>query len=216
MIGRGLAAAVMLACASPVHAELVFFDTGRVLSVKNHRLDGETMVLELRSGGQMLCEASIITGIAPDEVPYPEPAPVVPGESLPRQTTPPRLEANPRFDPIIERAAAKHGVSASLVRAVIQVESGYQPRARSRKGAMGLMQLMPSTARQYGVRNPWDPAANIEAGTRHLKSLLDRLPLNLALAAYNAGEAAVGRFGGIPPFPETQQYVSSVLGLVRN
>src|SRR5438874_2582483 len=83
---------------------------------------------------------------------------------------------------------------AELVRAVIQVESAYEPRARSPKGAMGLMQVMPETARQFGMRNPYDPTANIEAGSKYLKSLLDRLPLNLALAAYNAGEAAVQRF----------------------
>jgi soluble lytic murein transglycosylase-like protein len=80
---------------------------------------------------------------------------------------------------------------------------------------MGLMQLMPATARQYAVRDPYDPAANIDAGTRHLRSLLDRFPLSLALAAYNAGEAAVQRYGGIPPYPETQSYVSRVLRLIR-
>jgi soluble lytic murein transglycosylase-like protein len=105
-------------------------------------------------------------------------------------------------------------VDATLVRAVIQVESNYQPRARSRKGARGLMQLMPATARQYGVSNLYDPAANIDAGIRHLKSLLDRLPLTLALAAYNAGEATVQRFGGIPPFAETRSYIDRVLRLV--
>ncbi len=90
------------------------------------------------------------------------------------------LRADPRYDPIIDKAAARHGVDATLVRAVIQVESAYQRRARSPKGAMGLMQLMPATARQYGVADPYDPASNIEAGTRHLRSLLERLPLTLA------------------------------------
>ena len=79
---------------------------------------------------------------------------------------------------------------------------------------MGLMQLMPRTARQYTAKNLYDPAANIEAGVAHLRMLLDRLPLGLALAAYNAGEAAVQRFGGIPPFPETQRYVAQVLQLI--
>ena len=79
---------------------------------------------------------------------------------------------------------------------------------------MGLMQLMPDTARRYAVRQPYDPAANIEAGTRHLRSLLDRFPLALALAAYNAGEAAVERFQGIPPYPETRDYVARILQLV--
>ena len=86
--------------------------------------------------------------------------------------------------------------------AVIEQESNYQARARSKKGARGLMQLMPATARQYGVRNSYDPKANLEAGVRHLKDLLSRLELPLALAAYNAGEATIQRYGGLPPFPK--------------
>jgi soluble lytic murein transglycosylase-like protein len=105
-------------------------------------------------------------------------------------------------------------VSPQLVKAVIRVESGYQERARSRKGAMGLMQLMPDTARQYAVANPYEPTSNIEAGIKYLKSLLDRYELKLALAAYNAGEAAVKRFGGVPPYPETQKYVADILRLI--
>ncbi len=102
------------------------------------------------------------------------------------------------------------------MRAVIQVESGFEPRARSSSGAVGLMQLMPSTARQYGVtpRRLYDPRANMEAGIKHLKSLMDHLPLHLALAAYNAGEGAVQRFRGVPPYPETQKYVSTILALL--
>ena len=119
-----------------------------------------------------------------------------------------------RYQEIIERAAARHGVDARLIHAVIEVESGYQPRARSRKGAMGLMQLMPATARQYAVRNPYDPNSNIDAGTRHLKSLLGRFPTALALAAYNAGDAAVERFGGVPPFAETRSYVARILRIL--
>src|SRR5204862_6369346 len=98
--------------------------------------------------------------------------------------------------------------------AVIQAESAYQPGARSSKGAMGLMQLMPETAIQYQAGNPYDPRANIEAGVKYLRSLLDQFELPLAIAAYNAGEGAVRRFGGIPPFPETQAYVAKVLSLL--
>ena len=117
-----------------------------------------------------------------------------------------RLETNSRFDPLIQKVAKEQGVDVTLVRAVIQVESGFEPRARSSSGAVGLMQLMPSTARQYGVtpRRLYDPRANMEAGIKHLKSLMDHLPLHLALAAYNAGEGAVQRFRGVPPYPETQ------------
>ena len=94
---------------------------------------------------------------------------------------------------------------------MIEVESAYREGARSRQGAMGLMQLMPGTARQYAVGNPYEARANIDGGTRYLKTLLEQFELPLALAAYNAGEGAVRRFGGIPPYPETQAYVKSVL-----
>ena len=117
------------------------------------------------------------------------------------------------FAAIIAEASAEHGVDPKLVHAVIQVESGYQPLARSPKGAMGLMQLMPETAERLSVANPYDPRANIDAGIRHLRSLLDRFEVSLALAAYNAGEAAVEKFNGIPPYAETRAYVHKVLRL---
>jgi soluble lytic murein transglycosylase-like protein len=123
------------------------------------------------------------------------------------------LQWDPRYDPIIEKASAAQGVDATLVRALIQVESHYESRARSPKGAMGLMQLMPATARQYAVADPYDPVSNIEAGIKHLKSLLDRFTVELALAAYNAGEAAVQRFRGVPPYAETRSYVDRILRL---
>ena len=199
----------LTALARPARAELVFFDSGRTLSVKSHRADGDSVVLQLRTGGEMVCEASIVTRFTADEVPYPEPE--VAAASAPVQ---PVATVGPYSD-IIDRVAAEQNVSAKLVRAVIQVESAYNVRARSPKGAMGLMQLMPATARQYAVADPYDPASNIEAGIKHLKSLLQRLPVALALAAYNAGETAVQRFNGIPPYPETRNYVSRILTLAN-
>ena len=186
----------------------MYFQNGRSMSVKSHRLDGEQLVLTLRGGGEIVCPAATIARFAPDEVPYPEdlpPAPVVA-----TQTAVP-------YGEIIDKVSAAQGVDAKLVRAVIQVESAYQERAKSRKGAMGLMQLMPETARQYAVADPYEPESNIEAGIKHLKSLLQRFAQNvpLALAAYNAGEATVRRFGGIPPYPETRAYVTSILQLAR-
>jgi soluble lytic murein transglycosylase-like protein len=112
---------------------------------------------------------------------------------------------------LISSVAAAYRIDVRLVHAVIEQESSYQARARSRKGAKGLMQLMPDTARQYGVRNSYDPKSNLEAGVRHLKDLMSRLDLPMALAAYNAGEATIKRYGGLPPFPETQTYVRSIL-----
>ena len=122
------------------------------------------------------------------------------------------LESTP-YGEIIAAVSQTHGVDPMLVRALIQVESNYEPKAKSRKGAMGLMQLMPSTAREYKVRNPFDPKANIEAGIKHLKGLIDRFGVEMALAAYNAGEGAVKRFNGIPPYRETRNYVSRILSL---
>jgi soluble lytic murein transglycosylase-like protein len=209
--------AALIVGAVPAHADLVYFTSGRSLSVKAHRFEDGKLVLALRGGGEIICDPGAVARIAPDEVPYPEPPTPAskPDVVLPNDETD-AAAANPlAFTPIIERASARHGVDPRLVRAVIQVESAYQPRARSRKGAMGLMQLMPETARLYEVADPYDPAANIDAGTRHLRALLDRFDLARALAAYNAGTAAVERFRGIPPFPETRTYVSRILKLVR-
>ncbi|WP_305068735.1 lytic transglycosylase domain-containing protein [Luteitalea sp. TBR-22] len=116
------------------------------------------------------------------------------------------------WDEVIEAAAATHGVRPELVRAVIQVESGFNPRARSNKGAMGLMQLMPQTAAGLGVDNPWDPVQNIHGGVAYLGSLIREFGDEvLALAAYNAGPGAVNRYGQrVPPYRETQDYVHKI------
>ncbi len=118
-----------------------------------------------------------------------------------------------RFEPLVQEHATRQGIRPDLVRAVIQVESGFNPRATSPKGAMGLMQLMPATARELGVISPYDPEDNIRGGTTYLRQLLDRYDGNeeLALAAYNAGFNAVDRHGGhVPPYQETQDYVRKV------
>src|SRR5271155_4294995 len=113
------------------------------------------------------------------------------------------------IDAAIDQAATRHNVDPSLVRSVVKVESNFNPNAVSRKGAMGLMQLMPSTARSLNVVNPFDPAQNVEAGVKHLRALLDnyRGNVSLSLAAYNAGSAAVSRSAGVPHYRETQNYV---------
>ena len=123
---------------------------------------------------------------------------------------PPRADA---FIPLVRAAAEAHGLPAALLRALIEVESGFDPLAVSPKGALGLTQLMPQTARALQVADPRDPGANIDGGARYLKELLLRHDNNvaLALAAYNAGDAAVRRAGGIPPYPETRAYVPRVL-----
>jgi soluble lytic murein transglycosylase-like protein len=206
--------AAFLLSAVPAHAEIVFFGSGRTLSVKGHRTEEASLVLTLRGGGEIVCDPSVVTRIDPDEVPYPEPeAPPAVATTIVESAAPPPAVPS-QYAAIIDRVSLEQGVPATLVRAVIQVESAYRENARSPKGAMGLMQLMPDTARMYALANPYDPAANIEAGIKHLKSLLLRFPRPLALAAYNAGEAAVLRFGGIPPYAETRNYVSRILKLV--
>jgi soluble lytic murein transglycosylase-like protein len=199
---------LVAALAAPVQAEIVHLTTGRTLSVKGHTRNGETIVLSLRGGGEVNIDESLVEKIVPDEVPYPEPEAVVPaGEDAQG-----RLDGTP-YAELIASLSQAHGVDPNLVRALIQVESNYRPRARSPKGAMGLMQLMPSTAREYKVRNPYDPKANIAAGVKHLKTLIDRWGVELALAAYNAGEGAVKKFNGVPPYRETRNYVSRILSL---
>jgi soluble lytic murein transglycosylase-like protein len=113
---------------------------------------------------------------------------------------------------IVREAAERHRVDPALIRAVIQTESGWNPAAVSRKGAGGLMQLVPATAQRFGVHDVFNPQQNVDAGARYLKTLLERYKgnLDLALAAYNAGEGAVDRHGGIPPFRETRNYVMKV------
>jgi soluble lytic murein transglycosylase len=117
------------------------------------------------------------------------------------------------YDPHIKMTCKLYGLDCNLVKAVIRAESGFNPAAISPKGAMGLMQLMPSTSRDLGVVNPFDPQQNIDGGVRYLRMMLDRFNNDtaLALAAYNAGPEAVAKHGGIPPFDETQIYVKTVM-----
>jgi hypothetical protein len=205
---------VLTAGVADARAEIVFLTSGRSVSVKGHRIEGDRIILSLRTGGEVACDRTLVDKIVPDEVPYPEPAAVAP-EKPEEGQEPARSSLLPitPYSDIISALSQAHGVDPLLVSALIQVESNYQARARSRKGAMGLMQLMPSTARVYKVRNPFDPRANIEAGVKHLKSLIDRFGLELGLAAYNAGEGAVTKFNGIPPYRETRNYVARILSL---
>lgn len=205
-------AMVVLAVPARANAELVRFANGRTLSVVSMVEAGDHVTLGLRAGGEVTCPRASIVEVLPDEVPPDPPVAVASagdpqGSPLHDKT---RLEERP-FAAQIAAVAQVHGVDPRLVHAVIEVESNYRPTARSRKGAMGLMQLMPATARQYAATNLYDPVANLDAGVRHLKHLLSRFELMEALAAYNAGELAVRRHHGVPPFAETREYVRRVL-----
>ena len=210
---------------TPASADIVVFKNGRTMSVKSIAFADTSATMKLRDGGVVTFPAAIIARVDPDEVPYPEPepgnwepgAPEVAGASAPSRfpgpdsRLPDELLATRPFADLISTVAAAHNVDNRLVHAVIEQESNYQPRARSKKGARGLMQLMPGTARQYGVRDSYDPKSNLEAGVRHLKDLLSRMDLALALAAYNAGEGTIKKYGGLPPCAETRNYVRSIL-----
>ena len=209
---------VVRPAAAPAAAELALLTSGRTLALSGHTFKGDRVVLYLRNGGVLVCDRSLIVRIEPDAAPAPAPPVQVVVESPPRPARP--------FAEIIDAVSARHGVHPALVYALIEVESAYRPAAQSPKGAMGLMQLMPATRKQYAVSDPFDPMANIEAGTRHLKSLLDRYDVDsaapllrwsdtaMALAAYNAGDGAVRKFGGVPPYPETERYVTKIRELV--
>ena len=127
--------------------------------------------------------------------------------------------ANPaEYEPLIKTCSEKYGVSSSLIKAVIHAESGYNPNAVSHKGASGLMQLMPGTAKSLNVNNSFDPKDNVEGGVKYLRFLLDtfRGDVSLALAAYNAGLSKVAKYGGIPPYAETRTYVNRVLSYMQS
>ena len=215
---RWIVGLLMALVPSAAGADLVTLRGGRVMSVESVTFVGDTATLTLRGGGEIGMPRSFVESVVPDEVPY-----IPPAAPASRVTAVEAVAVAPEAGLskdglviLIDRLAAQHGVNPKLAHALIKVESNYQPRAVSSKGAMGLMQLMPSMARHYAVHDPFDPGQNLAAGLQHLRSLLDRFGKgreSLALAAYNAGEGAVSRYGGIPPFRETQNYVRRILSL---
>ena len=214
-----LAATLLLGLtAGTAAAELVTVRGGRVLHASAVRYEGSEVILTLRTGGEMRTPRDFVVSVTPDEVPWPEPVPVAPPSVVeaPAEVTPFHPPTTDELRSLIDDLAGRHGVDVRLAHALIQVESNYRVDAVSPKGAMGLMQLMPATARQYAVENPFDARQNVDAGLRHLRGLLDRYGTGqerLALAAYNAGEGAVNRYQGVPPYKETQAYVQRILAL---
>lgn len=202
-----------LGWAAPVRAELALLDNGRVLKVDSWREDGTLLVLVLAGGGEVGVAPARVRALLPDEIPVDAPESREPA----RAVVPGAEAAGGGVRGLAARVAARHGVDPALVLAVIAVESAFQPAAVSPRGAQGLMQLMPATAVELGVRDAFDPEQNLDGGVRHLRALLQRYEgdLQRALAAYNAGAAAVERHGGVPPFGETRGYVDSVLRRYR-
>jgi soluble lytic murein transglycosylase-like protein len=186
---------IALAAASPARAEIAVLANGETLKVKGHRTEGEIVLLNLSAGGEIGFPSALLRGFVPDEV------------------VDEVLAAEGDLPSLARAAAERYGLDPELVLAVVGVESNFQAKAVSPKGAKGLMQLMPKTAAELGVADAFDPATNIDGGTRHLQALLRmyRGDVRRALAAYNAGAGAVARHGGVPPYRETQEYVRKVL-----
>lgn len=199
-------------------AELVVFTDGRVVKAAGYQVSGEELEIRVRGGGSYTVDMALVERIVEDEVEVSEVEVKEVGvyEKVAYDLSY-KDERKPLFgsayDAIIQAEARKHDLDASFVSAVIRAESNYQPRAVSRKGARGLMQLMPATAKRLSVRRPFDPASNVGGGVRYLKELLDRYHHrpDLILAAYNAGEGAVSTYGGVPPYRETIGYVKKIL-----
>ena len=189
----------LLALPAAASADIALLSTGATMKVSGQRVEGDTVVLALKGGGEVGVPAAMLKGIVPDEVLEEIPATISGPVDLAR---------------LAAEAARRHGLDPALVMAVVGVESGFQTEAVSAKGAQGLMQLMPATARDLGVTNPFDPVSNLDGGSRYLSSLVARYDgdLTKALAAYNAGMGAVARHGGMPPYAETRDYVRKILG----
>jgi soluble lytic murein transglycosylase-like protein len=197
---RALAVALFaLAPAQAARAEIALLSNGQTLKVEAWGTVSGSVHMKLKGGGEIGVPAAHLLGVVPDEV----------VEQLQEEAR----ATGKDVDTLLREAAARHGLDARLVRAVVAVESGFRPDAVSPKGAQGLMQLMPKTAASLGVTDAFDPAQNLDGGTRHLAALVAgyKGDLDRALAAYNAGAGAVARHGGIPPYRETQDYVAKVL-----
>ena len=221
---RTLVALACLVLASPVEAALVVLEEGRHLKVTAYELVGEERIrLTLYGGGEIVLPIERVERIVDDEIdpkdflvpPAAAAPPALPRRSI--RTPSGRPNAAPdKWVPLVEAAAAAHRLDPALVAAVIRVESNWQPRAVSPKGARGLMQLMPATARRLGVTKAFDPSQNVRGGALYLSRLGERfgeLEAEKVLAAYNAGEEAVETYKGVPPYRETRDYVRKVMAL---
>lgn len=201
---------ILLLSVSATAGEYVVLQNGSRIEAESHEEVEDKIVLHMKDGGTIEIAAAIVADIEPDPAPAPVLAAAKKGSKKERSKPEP-------VDPhkLIDEAATRYGLPPEIVHSIAVIESGYKVNAKSPKGALGLMQLMPSTAK-YLNADPRDPRQNVEAGTRYLRDLLlkfknDPDPVHRAIAAYNAGPGAVKKFNGIPPYRETQQYVKKVL-----
>ncbi len=192
--------ATVLFLAASARAEIAVMENGKILYVDRFERVDQQVTLYVTGGGVVTVPSEIVRNIVPNEI-------VAKGED------PQKISLFPQLEEFISPAASKYGVAPELVAAVIWAESSGDPRAISHRGARGLMQLMPKTAKELGVERIEDPRENVEGGTRYLKQMLDAHEgdVSLALAAYNAGPDAVRRYRGIPPYRETREYVGRVI-----
>jgi hypothetical protein len=190
-------------------SEVALLKNGRSLLVKAHELVGNRVVLVLEGTDHLEFDQQWIESIIPVDLPDPEPD--IRTQIFTPTTS--RQYSQSEIKQIIKTVAQKNQLAEGLLSSIIQVESNFNPGARSLRGAQGLMQLMPETIALYRVKDIFDVRANVEAGARYLKDLLQQFnqDLVLALAAYNAGPSAVINYKGVPPFPETQNYIRRVL-----
>lgn len=197
-----------------VHAELVVLDDGRFYKVTAYELRADRARLTLRAGGRITIPLSRVAHVVDDEWVPPEPEPEPPAEQRSWRFSEGAPVPQVPYGTEIHDAARRHDLDPELVAAVVRAESAFDAGAVSARGARGLMQLMPATARRFGVavERIHDTTANLDAGSRYLSWLLDRFEgdLSLALAAYNAGEGTVARYGGVPPFRETRGYLARI------
>jgi membrane-bound lytic murein transglycosylase B len=216
----------MLLAANAASASIAVFSDGRNMKIDAYEVEAETIHLTFSGGAKISMALTRIERIVDDEVSTPEVVEEVKkiveeGGVFPNRSwkysddSPPLWQS--KYNEIIIKAAKKFDVDAALVSAVIKAESDYDARETSHKGARGLMQLMPATARRFGVTNSYDPEENINAGTRYLRWLLKTFDGNadLAVAAYNAGEGNVWKYNGVPPFRETVTYINRIAKHIR-
>jgi soluble lytic murein transglycosylase-like protein len=183
------------------------------MPVDSARFEGAVVVLLMRGGGEIRAPREMVAELLPDPVPLDKAAAIEALAASPSAAAPQMAVAALRA--LVDQVARRVGLDTRLAQAVVQVESNYETLAISPRGAMGLMQIMPTVARVYDVRDPFNPEQNLEAGMRHLRRLLTRFDVRRALAAYNAGETAVARYGDVPPYRETQTYVRRILTSLR-